>query len=307
MPQQSDVDQQIETIANWIAESEHLIAFTGAGISTDSGIPDFRGPDGVWTRRDKGLPAPRWRVAAGEIKPNRSHLALAELDRLGKLKFLITQNTDNLHRASGVHPDRIVELHGNGQLTRCLKCDTQFTRTELPWDTRRWGPGYRTDTPVPGQLKCPACGGRLISSVVNFGDSVPPKEMQLGAEHAERCDVMLVLGSSLIVNPAASLVGLAVHSGARVVLINQGETPYDDVVTMRLWTGIGAFIPPAVERAKGLIARWRASPIAGPFVTPVPVATHPSIGIRRQSRFYAHVADCFFQRGVNTELRGSYL
>src|ERR1700712_1736602 len=96
------LQKDIETIAQGIVESEPLVAFTGAGISTDSGIPDFRGPDGVWTRRDAGLPAPRWKVRADEVRPNASHLALAELQRLGKLKFLITQNTDDLHRRSGV-------------------------------------------------------------------------------------------------------------------------------------------------------------------------------------------------------------
>ena len=247
---QRETQQAIQTIADWIIESEHLVAFTGAGISTDSGIPDFRGPDGVWTRRDKGLPAPRWRVAAGEIRPNRSHLALAELQALGKLKFLITQNTDNLHRASGIRPELLAELHGNGHLTRCLKCDRQYTRQEVPWDVQRWGPGYRTQKPIPGQPACPACGGRLISSVVNFGDPMPTKELTEAAEHADQCDLMLVLGSSLVVNPAASLVGLAVQFGARVVLVNQGETPYDEVATLRLWTGIGDVIPPAVEAVR---------------------------------------------------------
>src|SRR4051795_4184002 len=105
------IQQHVETIAGWIAESSHLVAFTGAGISTDSGIPDFRGPDGVWTRRDKGLSAPRWKVAPGQVRPNPSHLALAELQRVGKLQFLITQNTDNLHRAAGVRPELLAELH----------------------------------------------------------------------------------------------------------------------------------------------------------------------------------------------------
>src|SRR5215213_3425243 len=113
MPQQQKVDQQIETMAGWITESKHLVAFTGAGISTDSGIPDFRGPDGVWTRRDRGLPPPRWKVAPGQVRPNPSHLALAELQRIRRLRFLITQNTDNLHRASGIRPEILAELHGN--------------------------------------------------------------------------------------------------------------------------------------------------------------------------------------------------
>ncbi len=149
-------DDQTETIARWIVRSERIVAFTGAGISTDSGIPDFRGPDGVWTRRDQGLPAPRWRVAPGQVRPNASHLALAELHRLGKLRFLISQNTDNLHRRSGIPPEALAELHGNGTLMRCTACDRQFPRTDVGWDRDRWGPGYRTDKPRPGQPPCPA-------------------------------------------------------------------------------------------------------------------------------------------------------
>ena len=236
-----------EQIAQWILDSKHVVAFTGAGISTDSGIPDFRGPDGVWTRRDAGLPAPQWRVRPDQIRPNASHLALAELETLGKLQFVITQNTDNLHRESGISPERIAELHGNGKLMRCLSCDRQFTREEAGWARGQWGPGYRTDRPKPGQPPCPACGGRLISSVVNFGDPLPLREIELSSHHARRSDLMLVLGSSLVVQPAASFVGVALQKRAKVVLINQGETPYDEVVTLRLWTGIGEVLPPAVE------------------------------------------------------------
>jgi NAD-dependent deacetylase len=242
--------EHIETIARWVLKGEHIVAFTGAGVSTDSGIPDFRGPDGVWTRRDAGLPPPQWRVSPGLVKPNASHLSLVELQRLGKLQFLITQNTDNLHRRSGIPPQLLAELHGNGQLVRCLGCDRLYTRREVGWDTNRWGPGYRTQKPLPGQPVCDACGGRLISSVVNFGDPLPQKELELADQHARQCDLMLVLGSSLMVNPAASLVGLALRSGARVVLANRGKTPYDEVVTLRVWTGIGEVIPPAVKRVE---------------------------------------------------------
>jgi NAD-dependent SIR2 family protein deacetylase len=245
--------QHIETIARWIVEGGHIVAFTGAGISTDSGIPDFRGPNGVWTRRDAGLPAPRWRVPPGQIKPNASHLSLFELQMLGKLQFLITQNTDNLHRRSGIRPELLAELHGNGQLMHCLGCDRLYTRWEVGWDTGRWGPGYRTQKPLPRQPACAACGGRLISSVVNFGDPLPQKELELAGQHASKCDLMLVLGSSLMVNPAASLVGLALRGGARVVLANQGKTPYDEVAALRVWTGIGEVIPPAVERVKRVL------------------------------------------------------
>jgi NAD-dependent deacetylase len=244
------LQRQVETIARWIAGSEHVVAFTGAGISTDSGIPDFRGPQGVWTRRDAGLPAPRWGVPPGQIEPNASHISLVELQRLGKLRFLITQNTDNLHRRSGIRPEILAELHGNGQLMRCLGCDRLYARQEVGWDVRRWGPGYRTQEPMPGQPVCAACGGRLISSVVNFGDPMPETELTLAEEHAHRCDLMLALGSSLMVQPAASLVGQALRSGARVVLVNRGKTPYDRKATLRVWAGISEVIPPAVKRAK---------------------------------------------------------
>jgi mono-ADP-ribosyltransferase sirtuin 6 len=250
MVAEQPLDKYIETIAEWIIESNHIVAFTGAGISTDSGIPDFRGPDGVWTRRDAGLPPPSWRVSQGQIRPNPSHLALVELQRIGKLQFLITQNTDNLHRESGIEPEILAELHGNGKLVRCLACDQQFTRQAVSWDTRRFGPGYRTQKPIAGQPDCPDCGGRLISSVVNFEDPMPEKELNTASWHAQICDLMLVLGSSLMVNPAASLVGIAIEEDARVVLINQGRTPYDDYVSLRIAAGISEVLPPAVELVK---------------------------------------------------------
>jgi NAD-dependent protein deacetylase/lipoamidase len=112
------------------------------------------------------------------------------------------------------------------------------------------GAGLPHPKPLPGQPVCDACGGRLISSVVNFGDPLPQKELELADQHARQCDLMLVLGSSLMVNPAASLVGLALRSGARVVLANRGKTPYDEVVTLRVWTGIGEVIPSAVKRVE---------------------------------------------------------
>ena len=247
------LQQHIATIADWIVTSVHLVAFTGAGISTDSGIPDFRGPDGVWTRRDAGLPPPRWRVAPGQVEPNAGHLALVALQQLGKLQFVITQNTDNLHRRSGIRPELLAELHGNGQLLRCLRCDRRFTRQEVGWDPRRWGPGYRTQQPVAGQPACAACSGRLISSVVNFGDPLPEQDLMLAEQHARACDLLLVLGSSLTVEPAASLAGLVLRSGARVVLVNQGATPYDASATLRVWAGIREVIPPAVERVQQLL------------------------------------------------------
>ena len=147
----------------------------------------------------------------------------------------------------------MAELHGNGRLMRCLGCDRLRARQEVGWDAERWGPGYRTQRPAPGQPACAYCGGRLVSSVVNFGDPLPRTELVMADRHARDCDLMLVLGSSLTVRPASSLVGLALRSGARVALVNRGETPYDGAATLRVWAGIGEVIPPAVERAKRLL------------------------------------------------------
>jgi NAD-dependent deacetylase len=204
----------------------------------------------VWTRRDAGLPAPKWCVPRDQVAPNASHLSLVALQLLGKLQFLITQNTDNLHRRSGIRPELLTELHGNGELMRCTNCGRSYTREEAGWDTSLWGPGFRTQGPVPGQPDCVVCGGRLVSSVVNFGDSLPQEELALAEHHARRCNLMLVLGSSLMVQPAASLVGLALRSQKRVVLINHGKTPYDRAVTLRAWAGIGEVLPSAVERVR---------------------------------------------------------
>lgn len=253
---------QIERAARWIADSRHLVAFTGAGISTDSGLPDFRGPDGVWTRRDKGLPPPKWGKSPSEIRPNASHLALVELLRLGKLDFLISQNVDGLHLESGIPLERLAELHGNGKLMRCLGCDRRATLREVGWDRRRWGEGYRTQPVRKGQPKCPECGGRLISSVVNFGDPLPEAELKQAFEHSARCDVFFAIGSSLVVSPANQMPLEALKAGARFILLNRGETPYDALAHLRIDAGIGEVLPPVVERVKQLLAASKRQPEA---------------------------------------------
>ena len=182
----SDLTQRIETGARWIAACQRLVAFTGAGISTDSGLPDFRGPDGVWTRRDKKLPPPPLKAPLSQLKPNAGHMALVELQEMGKLSFLISQNVDNLHLKSGIKPQLLAELHGNATLMKCLACQKSLTKTEVGWDEKRWGQGYRTSSPRQGQPTCPDCSSRLVSSVVNFGDSMPEREMELASRHFVR-------------------------------------------------------------------------------------------------------------------------
>ncbi len=213
-------------LADWIYNSRSAVFFTGAGISTESGLADYRGPDGVWTRRDKGLPPPRSKPI-NQVRPNRAHYALVELQNRSLLAFLISQNVDNLHLRSGIDPDIIAELHGNHALMRCMGCDNQLSFRDAGWDKSRWGQGYRTQEPKKGQPKCSECSGRLMSSVVNFGDPLPEKEMSLAFHHSEICELFVVVGSSLVVTPAADIPAHALDNGAKLVMINHGDTPYD--------------------------------------------------------------------------------
>lgn len=227
----SDLETRIKTLAQWMFEAKHLVVCTGAGISTDSGLPDFRGPDGIWTRRDKGLPT-KW-PDMSQAEPNPGHMAIVELQRLGKLSFLISQNIDNLHLKSGIRPDLLAELHGNVTKLRCPRCGTQVDR-------------------ATGQDTC-SCGGKLVSSVVNFGQSLPQKELADSFRHSQEADLFLVVGSSLVVTPAADTPKVALQSGAQLVIINQGETPLDQVCHLRFDEGIAEVLPPAVDQLKKLM------------------------------------------------------
>ena len=162
-----------------IKQSKYLVILTGAGISTESGLADFRGPNGVWTRRDKGLkplPGP----AIQSVFPNKGHIAIKKLFDLGILKFLISQNVDNLHAF-------LAELHRNYHLYKCVDCDKRFSAEEIGWNKDLHGPGYRKDAPKPNQPTCPDCQGRIISSIVNFGDPMPEEELRNAHFHALNC------------------------------------------------------------------------------------------------------------------------
>ncbi len=225
-----DLERKIRTLAEWMVEAERLVVFTGAGISTDSGLPDFRGPDGVWTRRDKGLPPRGGKLDWTKTEPNVAHHAIVELQEMGKLDFLISQNIDNLHLASGIREEILAELHGNLARRRCVACERTY--------------------PKSSEIDACECGGRLKSSVVDFGDSLPTKDLTESFEHARRCDLFIVIGSSLVVTPAASIPAVAFECGARLVIINQGETPLDGIAQLRFHEGIAEVFPPAVQRLR---------------------------------------------------------
>jgi NAD-dependent SIR2 family protein deacetylase len=228
-----DLDRRIQILAQRLYESRYLVVFTGAGISTESGLPDFRGPDGVWTRRDKGLPPRPMTRPWDAVDPNRGHLAIVELQKLGKLRYLISQNVDNLHLKSGISPDLLAELHGNITKLRCLRCGKTLDRSE--------------------RLRHCDCGGELRDSVVNFGESLPEKDLMLSFEHSRKCDLFIVVGSSLVVTPAADMPREALQSGAKLVILNQGETPFDRFAHLRFREKIGDVLPKAVKRLKKLM------------------------------------------------------
>ena len=227
----SKLQERIKKLAQWMFETKYLVFFTGAGISTESGLPDFRGPNGIWTRQEKGLPPPPRLFS--EVKPNTGHKAIVELQTLGKLRFLISQNVDNLHLQSGIRPDLLAELHGNTTKLRCQRCKSQVDKSL-------------------GLTKC-SCGGWLISSVVNFGDPLPQKELDDSFWHSSRCDLFIVVGSSLVVSPANEMPRVALRSGARLVIINKGETPLDKDCHLRFDEKIGEVLPPAVDQLGKLL------------------------------------------------------
>jgi len=228
----SDLDRRIHTLAQMMLEAKYLVVFTGAGISTESGLPDFRGPDGVWTRRDKGLPTPSRDFSKAD--PNTGHLAIVELQKMGRLAFLISQNVDNLHLKSGIKPELLAELHGNITRVRCQHCEFTMDNT--------------------GDRTCPLCGGTLASSVVDFGQSLPRKDLQDAYFHSRKSDLFIVAGSSLVVYPAADMPQVAIQAGARLVIINQGDTPFDELAQLRFREKTGDVLPAVVAYLKRLMA-----------------------------------------------------
>lgn len=227
------IEEKIEQFAKLMFKSRHLVFFTGAGISTESGLPDFRGPDGIWTRKDKGLPPPQTGKPWHLFEPNQGHYAIVDLQNIGKLKFLISQNVDNLHLKSGIRPELIAELHGNVTKVRCRQCG-------MVYDTF-WG-----------FTSC-RCGGELVSSTVGFGQALPEGDLMRAYEHSRRSDVFVVVGSSLVVTPAADMPAEALRYGARLVILNQGDTPFDRHAHLRFYEKIGEILPPAVKRLKILM------------------------------------------------------
>ena len=241
-------------IAGWIRDANRVVVLTGAGISTESGIPDFRGPQGVWTRNpeaekmaslqhymgDREIRVRAWRSRtdheAWTAQPNAGHVAVAELERKGKLHTLVTQNVDGLHRMAGSSPERIIEIHVTMRDVMCMSCGE---RAPMERALARVRAGEE-DPP------CRTCGGILKSATISFGQQLVQTDLERAYLAAEGCDLFLAVGTSLVVYPVADLPRVALAAGARLVIVNAEDTPYDGVASAVLRERIGAVLPEIV-------------------------------------------------------------
>jgi NAD-dependent deacetylase len=234
-----------DLLRDLVMAAERTVAFTGAGISTECGIPDFRSPGGIWSKYrpidfDTFMSSPearrealtryvKVRESVGSPKPGRGHRALARLAEIGKLTHVITQNIDGLHHASGLDAERVIELHGNGTYAHCLECGR---RHELDWVAGELEAG-------PGAPHCLACGGIIKTATISFGQAMPVEEMRRAEQATLGCDLFLAIGSSLVVYPAAGFPLMARRNGARLVIVNREPTEFDGLADLVVHQDIG--------------------------------------------------------------------
>jgi len=248
-----NMNAAIALLSEMIHEARTIVPFTGAGISTECGIPDFRSPGGLWTKNrpiplDEFLASQEarnesWRrrfamsEQFGDARPGRGHRALASLYRSGRVPGVVTQNIDNLHQASGISAEHVVELHGNTTYAACLDCAKRY---ELSWVYARME-GANGCAP-----DCPDCGGYIKTATVSFGQAMPEGAMRRAQELALSCDLFLVIGSSLLVWPAAGFPLMAKRNGAQLVIINREPTEFDTMADLVVHQDIGTVLEPFI-------------------------------------------------------------
>jgi NAD-dependent deacetylase len=248
-----DIETAVVELQARVEAAKVVLPFTGAGISTECGIPDFRSAGGMWTRNrpipfDEFLASSEMRAEAwrrrfamekefAAARPGRGHLALASLYRCGKAPAVVTQNIDNLHQSSGIAAEHVVELHGNTTYAVCLACGKRY---ELAWVKQQF-------TAAGGQAPdCTDCGGRIKSATVSFGQAMPVPAMRRAEELSRACDLFLVVGSSLVVWPAAGFSLLAKQNGARLAIINREATEFDEIADLVIRDDIGSVLAPFI-------------------------------------------------------------
>lgn len=247
-----DLDTAISRLRELIDGARTIVPFTGAGISTECGIPDFRSPGGLWTKNrpiefgdflaSQEMRDEAWRrrfaieESFGKAKPGRGHRALASLYRAGKVPALVTQNIDNLHQISGIAADEVIELHGNTTYAICLECDKRY---ELTWVKQKF------EAAGEHAPDC-ACGGYIKTATVSFGQAMPAAAMQRAEQLTRNCDLFLAIGSSLVVWPAAGFPLMAKRNGAALVIINREPTEFDDDADLVVHDDIGDVLAPFI-------------------------------------------------------------
>jgi len=247
----TDLRSGVERLGDMIAAASTIIPFTGAGISTECGIPDFRSPGGLWTRNrpisfDEFIASQEARDEAwrrrfameptfAAANPGRGHRALASLYRAGKVPAVITQNIDNLHQKSGFAPDHVIELHGNTTYARCIGCGKEY---DLAWVKRRFDESGAPD--------CIDCTEPVKTATISFGQAMPEDAMERARGLAQACDLFIAIGSSLVVWPAAGFPIVAKNSGARLIIINREPTDQDDIADLVVRYDIGDTLGPFV-------------------------------------------------------------
>ena len=240
-----DARADIERLAGLIEDARRAVVFTGAGISTESGIPDFRSPTGIWSQTtpiyyEEFLASEEARIESWRRKflidrdivdasPNRGHRAVAKLVRVGKVASVITQNIDNLHQESGVPAEKVIELHGNGSYAKCVACATRHELAPIR-------EAFEQDGAPPA---CTECGAPVKTATISFGQAMPEKEMKRARRETLACDLFLAIGSSLVVYPAAGFPVLARESGSTLVILNREATDLDGIADLVLNREIG--------------------------------------------------------------------
>jgi NAD-dependent deacetylase len=252
------MNDHVEKIAGWIVSSRSIVVFVGAGLSTESGIPDFRSPGGVWDRYDpedfyfqnfiasETSREKYWQMATEmyesmkDAKPNQAHLAVAELERLGKLDCVITQNIDGLHFEAGNSPERVLELHGTAMHVACLSCGRRYPRDAIQL---RIAGGDKAP-------RCDSCKGFLKPATISFGQAMPERETREAYARSAASDLFIVIGSSLVVHPAAQMPVVAKRAGAKLVIVNRDETACDELADIIVNGQAGPVMAAVLEEVK---------------------------------------------------------
>tara|TARA_R110002072_G_scaffold7773_5_gene41550 strand:- start:29674 stop:30417 length:744 start_codon:yes stop_codon:yes gene_type:complete len=246
------IESELSLFRQLIHGANNIVVFTGAGISTESGIPDFRGPNGIWKSMrpidfsdfvaSEDVRRESWRRkfsadVMATAEPNSGHRAVAKLVTLGKVGFVITQNVDGLHQKSGIPQDRVIELHGNANYATCLSCSHRFELDQIR-------ESFSVGESVP---YCTECGGIIKTATISFGQAMPERQMHLAEQATLSADLFLAVGSSLTVYPAASFPRVAKQQGAKLVIVNNEATDLDPICDLVLHYPIGATLTAAVD------------------------------------------------------------